>query len=274
MEKFLVLRHMKPMIDPAFWSDADVEQCGPACKLAALWLITNSQTTVIGVCRASSARFTFETGLDAAILSETVEAMPRTFRRFSDAIFVRTYIRRQFGTGEKLVKNNFFVTLRSAFEAVRDQKLSSAILSEYPEFGESPKGFSRASQGLIKPEVSEGKVREGKDTLSGGVGERPTLEEFLKANSTLVPPMEDAEARRWWNQREADGWVDWRNFPIKSWRHAAQAKAITLAEGAKEKAMKTRVKKNGSVPPPEKPSALRVCPIEIELPDAEEQEPE
>ena len=54
---------MKPFIDQSFWSDPDIEAAKTGVKLAALWLITNTQTSLLGVCGASAARFTFETGL-------------------------------------------------------------------------------------------------------------------------------------------------------------------------------------------------------------------
>ena len=56
---------VKPMIDPAFWSDPDIEGAKSGVKLAALWLITNPQTSILGLCNASPLRFTFETGLPA-----------------------------------------------------------------------------------------------------------------------------------------------------------------------------------------------------------------
>jgi hypothetical protein len=153
---------MKPLIDQAFWSDPDIERNKPGVKLTALWLITNSQTSLLGVCGASVSRFEFETGIKGEGLQRALEALPRAFTQFGDVIFVRNYIRHQFGTGEKLMRNNFFTALRSLFNSVKDDELKAAILKEYPEFGEGlTKGLPSPYQGLTKP-------KDGKDRKEGG----------------------------------------------------------------------------------------------------------
>lgn len=128
---------MKPLLDQAFWSDPDVEAQKPGVKLAAIWLITNSRTSLLGICGASPQRFEFETGLPAKALKAAVEALPRSFVSFGDVVFVRNYIRHQFGTGDKLTKNNFFVALKSLFSSVKDRALADCILEEYPEFDQA-----------------------------------------------------------------------------------------------------------------------------------------
>lgn len=150
---------MKPLLDPSFWSDPEIEAAAPEVKLAALWLITNSQTSLLGVCGASLSRFRFETGLGEEALQSALEALPRSLMRIGSAVFVRNYIRHQFGTGEKLMKNNFFVALKSLFLSIKDEVMSAAILKEYPEFEEARKGF----KGLAKPKDSKGEDGKGKE---------------------------------------------------------------------------------------------------------------
>lgn len=125
---------MKPMIDQSFWSDPDIETAKAGTKLAALWMITNSQTSLLGICNATAQRFSFETGLPANALTNAIEALPRAFKRFGSVVFIRNYIRHQFGIGEKLTKNNFFISLKSLFLAVKDEELKEFIAAEYPEF--------------------------------------------------------------------------------------------------------------------------------------------
>lgn len=152
---------MKPFIDSSFWSDPDVEGSKPGVKLAALWLITNSQTNLLGVCGASPARFEFETGLKPKALESAIQALPRAFKRFGGVVFVTRYIRHQFGHGEKLMRNNFFVALKSLFEGVEDSDLRAFILKEYPE-------FSKPSKGLTKPK--DGKEGKGDGSRNGKEG--------------------------------------------------------------------------------------------------------
>lgn len=197
---------MKPFIDQAFWSDPDIEKCKYGVKLTALWLITNSQTNLLGVCKASEPRFTFETGLDPKALQSTLEALPRAFIRVKDGIFARNYIRHQFGSGDKLIRNNFFKTLKSLFLSIKDEELRQIILQEYPEFEEA---LPRASEGLTKPkerigEVRNGKERNGNGKVEGVQGEpmfSTSFEEFWQAYPRRVGKQEAGKA---WAKNKCD----------------------------------------------------------------------
>lgn len=153
---------MKPMIDQSFWSDPDIEAQKSGVKLTALWLMTNSQTSLLGLCGASDQRFAFETGLPSEALQRAIEALPRAFVRFGSLVFVKNYIRHQFGTGGKLKRNNFFVALKSLFLSVKDLDLRSEVLKEYPEFKEA---LEEGLKGLTKPQYSTDRERkEGKES--------------------------------------------------------------------------------------------------------------
>jgi hypothetical protein len=214
---------MKPLVDQAFWSDPDIESAKSGVKLAALWLITNSQTSLLGICGASTARFEFETGLPAKALESAVEALPRAFKRFGGVIFIRNYVRHQFGSGEKLTKNNFFVALRSLFLSVKDEALKDFILSEYPEFQQAlAKGF----EGLTKPK--DGKESTGKD-LAATRFIKPTLAESYAYGAELG--MKKDEVSAWYDHFESNGWRVSGKTPMKDWQAAlrnGKRYAITL----------------------------------------------
>lgn len=164
------------MIDQAFWSDPDIEASKAGVKLAALWLITNSQTNLLGICGASEARFKFETGLPIDALERALEALPRAFKRFGGLVFVRNYIRHQYGTGERLTRNNFFVSLRSLYLSVKDEGLREAIEAEYPEFSHPYEPQARrASEGLTKPKGREEKGSTGQKGSPEGKPKGPKL---------------------------------------------------------------------------------------------------
>lgn len=190
---------MKPFIDSSFWSDPDIESSKPGVKLAALWLITNSQTTLLGICGASTARFEFETGLKPEALEGALQALPRAFKRFGSVIFLSRYIHHQFGRGDKLKKNNFFVALRSLFDAVKDEELRDFILFEYPEF----KPSITPPQGLTKPK--EGRERNGNGT---GMAEKRVMDSDPKA--TRLGAL--------FSRRPATAWSD---DEVKSYRKIA-----------------------------------------------------
>lgn len=198
---------MKPFIDSSFWSDPDIEGSKPGVKLAALWLITNSQTSLIGLCGASPARFEFETGLKAEALETAIQALPRAFRRFGPMVFVTRYIHHQYGRGDKLVRNNFFVALRSLFGSIKDDELRRFFLAEYPEFNEHPKGF----EGLTKPKDG-GRGEEGMGKQKKAKASSAEVAEFFAAEE-----LPDSDAEWFFHKCEGNGWTN-NGKPIRDWK--------------------------------------------------------
>ena len=206
---------MKPFIDSSFWSDPDVEASKAGVKLAALWLITNSQTSLLGICGASTARFEFETGLKTEALDSALQALPRAFKRFGPVVFVRNYVRHQFGTGDKLVRNNFFVALKSQFLSVKDEKLQDFILAEYPEFQQA---LTKPFQGLTKPKDRKGRGGTGEDQKGDARG-KPESRSDVDAYAAEIG-MSKADVDSWFDHFEANGWKVGGKAAMKDWRAA------------------------------------------------------
>lgn len=162
-------------IHPAFWSHPEVESLDTEAKLACLWLLTNSGTTILGLCKVSNRRFTFETGAQPSALDRAVKAMPHTFQRFGDTIYIRNFIRKQFGSGAQLQRNNVWKSIKSALEAVREDVVRQALCEDYPEFSSTseapPKGVQRGTKAQRERERT--REREG-----GLGGEAPTDDEW------------------------------------------------------------------------------------------------
>ena len=161
---------MSPFIHPAFWSDPEIESASAEVKLTVLWLITNSQTSIIGLCRATEKRFAFETGLPGDTLRQACAALPKMLFAAAEGIWIRNYIHHQFGRGDKLTRNNCFKAIRAAFSQVREEKFQKEIVTQYPEFSD-PSTFE--DKPLLTPSepLPRGKVREEK-----GRGENPAEE--------------------------------------------------------------------------------------------------
>lgn len=168
---------MKTLIDPGFWSDSEIEEQTSAVKLTALWLMTNGRTSVIGLCSASVKRFIFETGLPASALEETLNVLSRSFMRFGDFIYVRHFIRYQFGRGDKLIRNNCFGAMKSAFLSVSDLQLKKRLVLDYPELEGGSKGLQPPREGV---RVREG-VREGVREKEGECEGKPSAVEIYDA---------------------------------------------------------------------------------------------
>lgn len=189
---------MKPLLDQAFWSDPDIEQSPSEVKLAALWLITNPQTNLIGVCGASSGRFTFETGLNSEALERALKGLPRAFVRVGSVVFVKNYIRHQFGSGDKLKRNNFFVALKSLFLGIKDERLRMLFVTEYPEFKEA---LMEPLEGLTKPK--DGKEGEDKDKIGKGSAEGKTKDNLpTSERSKRIAILFSRKLTTEWNDKE------------------------------------------------------------------------
>lgn len=236
---------MKPFIDSSFWSDPDIETAKPGVKLAALWLITNPRTSLIGLCESSLARFELETGLKAEVLARALEALPRAFKKFGNTVFVTRYIQHQFGRGDKLKRNNFFVALRSLFGNVKDEELREYFLAEYPEFDTEPE---RASQGLVKPkEGREGEDRKGRGSAEGV--KKPALGEVVEYGKEIGMSPEQVGA--WYDHFESNGWRVSGKTPMRDWRAG-------LRNGRRY--IKTLPNGSGSPPPKTGLENIRIVP--------------
>jgi uncharacterized phage protein (TIGR02220 family) len=167
---------MSPKIHSSFWSDGEVENLTPEQKFAFLWIMTNSQINVCGFCEATGRRFTFETGLPVAALESTLKALPRSLKHFPDAgvIYVRKFIRHQFGDNDKLVRNHIFKSIVGECKSITIPGLLEAIIADYPvirnaisgcnsdSFGSPSDSFTSPSPVSESPsnEVGRGKEKE------------------------------------------------------------------------------------------------------------------
>lgn len=159
---------MSPKIKTSFWSDSEVENLSPEQKLTYLWLITNAQMRLCGICEVSEKRFSFETGLGKEHLAKTLQALPRALKHFpkQNLVYVRNYIRHQIGDGDQLIKNNIFKSVISSLTGVNYQEVRNEIASDYPLI----KPFLSPSEGgskVPKGERERKGEREGEGTRKG-----------------------------------------------------------------------------------------------------------
>lgn len=134
------------MISPEFWDDDVVRSMDPEEKLAFLWLLTNSKRSILGVTEISERKFTEETGISAEALRRAL-ARHKGLRRASTCVWVRAWIKWQFGRGRLLVRNNICSSILKALEELQIDELVDEILEEYPEL-QKPYMDWRACVGL------------------------------------------------------------------------------------------------------------------------------
>jgi len=130
-------------------------------------------------------------------------------------VFVRNYVRHQFGTGDKLVRNNFFVALKSQFLSVKDEKLQDFILAEYPEFQQA---LTKPFQGLTKPKDRKGRGGTGEDQKGDARG-KPESRSDVDAYAAEIG-MSKADVDSWFDHFEANGWKVGGKAAMKDWQAA------------------------------------------------------
>lgn len=124
---------MNVRITPGFWSDPEIEELSAEMKLAALWALTNSRTTVFGYVEVSDRRYEFETSSPYQALIGLCEAHPKGFVKCGKGIWVRKFISYQIGTGKRLIDNNYCRTLIKELREYSEHPVFENVLSEYPE---------------------------------------------------------------------------------------------------------------------------------------------
>lgn len=129
---------MDATIKSSFWSDPRVEELDAQGKLAALWLMTNSQRDLLGFTRATGRRFQFETGLDPLELQAPCKVLPSSFQAPSEGVyFCVNFLRHQFGQGGEISLRN--KVIQSAIKKAKTlpSPLQGAFLNAYPELTQS-----------------------------------------------------------------------------------------------------------------------------------------
>ena len=159
---------MDTKVKAEFWTDPSLEELEPDERLALLWLMT-AHVNACGWVKIGQRRFEFETRCLWQALERACEALGDNIVREAGGFWMRQFIRHQFGSGEKLARNNIASALVSQIEALPDSVKLEAW-NTYPEL--KPSNRSK-KKGLHKPLASPPKgVREREGEKVGGKGGR------------------------------------------------------------------------------------------------------
>ena len=159
---------MQTKITDEIWQEPEFELLEPAEKLAVFWLLT--KCNLLGWLRISDRRFVFETGADRRCLEGALKGLPRLFKVVGDGIWVRTYIRRQFGAGPALARSNVGKSVAKQLGEVPEE-VRVLVCEEYPEIakllGRGLPGPCKDPRERERERDREGETREDFDGAEG-----------------------------------------------------------------------------------------------------------
>jgi len=162
---------MDATIKAGFWSDAEVSELPAEVKLAFFWLVTNSERSLCGVTPKNARRFAFDTNLEPTWLDRTLTAMEGKVVAVRGLIWVRSFMRHQFG--DRLMNRADKLVLRLAQEVGKlPEDLREQVLSEYPVLAIGVNGVSKGhGRGMHEASRGHGRGIEGVSKgLTGAAG--------------------------------------------------------------------------------------------------------
>ena len=171
---------MDPVVKGSFWTDSRIEELDANHKLAALWLITNPNRTLLGFSQTSTKRFLLDTSLSIHALEGVCKALPSSFEGLPGGwYFARNFLRHQFGgKGGQLALNNKVIIAAIRQAKTLPSPLQAAFLAAYPELLESileapskTSPFEGGPHGVTTTTTSGETPTSGEDLPEGGPGE-------------------------------------------------------------------------------------------------------
>lgn len=209
---------MDSYVKASFWTDERIENLGPAEKLAALWLITNTGRDLLGFSQVTARRFCFETGLaDTSPLEGACKGLPTSFKLIGGNVyFAVNFLRHQFGKGGRISLKNNVIRAVIRHAKTLPEAMQGAFLTAYPELAEFvlessqnaheneppsnplPRGREEKSsvekRGEVKNEEGFGEKQADLASIVGAYPRREGVQEALGHVSASVRRGSDPEA--------------------------------------------------------------------------------
>jgi hypothetical protein len=180
---------MDTKIHTRIWADLEFIELNDSEKLCYFWAVTNMNSCgYVAISQRKLAR-------DIEVEVETLKsALGRMFKENAivseDGVWLKNYIGEQLGSGDSLVKNKIFPTVKKHAEDLCPDDVRESIYEVYPEVRDcEPKKYKEgASKGDTKGEgeregvgVSKGESKRGGVIKGEGVGLRSSNKERGKS---------------------------------------------------------------------------------------------
>jgi len=194
---------MDAKVASEFWDDEAVLELGPEEKLAALWLLTNSRRKLCGYVEISEKVFAFQTGLQVEALQRAYQGLAKGFVKLGRGVWIRNFIRYQYGSGNRLARNNFTKGLCAELDALGMDDLRLLVAQEYPEirhllFSSFASPNEPLAKGLPSPREEKRSTEKSRAEQEEGLGETksaPIQTELLTSECEIAAkPSEPADS--------------------------------------------------------------------------------
>tara|TARA_R110000787_G_scaffold275744_1_gene384481 strand:- start:6281 stop:6934 length:654 start_codon:yes stop_codon:yes gene_type:complete len=202
---------MDTKIHTRIWADLEFIELNDSEKLCYFWAVTNMNSCgYVAISQRKLAR-------DIEVEVETLKsALGRMFKENAivteDGVWLKNYIGEQLGSGDSLVKNRIFSTVKKHAEDLCPDDVRESIYEAYPEVRdcEPRKVKEGASKGVTKGEGEgvgagvgleeiEGAIKRNGGSIREGIGLRSSNEErgkseFKEAVAEIAMEMEKVGA--------------------------------------------------------------------------------
>ena len=200
---------MDTKIHTRIWADLEFIELNDSEKLCYFWAVTNMNSCgYVAISQRKLAR-------DIEVEVETLKsALGRMFKENAivteDGVWLKNYIGEQLGSGDSLVKNRIFSTVKKHAEDLCPDDVRESIYEAYPEVRDcEPRKYKEgASKGVTKGEGEgtgvglgeiEGAIKRNGGSIREGIGLRSSNEErgkseFKEAVAEIAMEMEKVGA--------------------------------------------------------------------------------
>jgi len=136
-------------VNTRFWEDTFIEELSISEKLLFLYLLTNSQTNILGIYEISIKRISYDTGLN----KETVQKAFERFGKVQKAYFKDNFVILPNFLKNQRLNSNMKTGVANIFNELPNWLKESVLNDDSKGLGNDSKGFETILNGLVKYEI-------------------------------------------------------------------------------------------------------------------------
>jgi len=136
-------------VNTRFWEDTFIENLNVSEKLLFLYLLTNTQTNLLGIYEISMKRISYDTGLN----NDTIKKGFERFGTVRKAYFINDFIILPNFLKNQKLNTNMKIGVAKIFNDLPNWLKENILQSKENEISNDSKGFEMVRNGLVKYEI-------------------------------------------------------------------------------------------------------------------------